>query len=187
MKRSSFIFTILALLAVSCQNSGSPEELQERVIASPEFAALAEAYQNRGSDQLQELEEKSRKLDQELAGLPPEEMQARQKEIDEERRVEQEKAQEKKKLLDERNRQIKALLAGEKKLSKSEFEEAVRQIDQSLGITQEVISPAKTQRIDEAMAALLEKFPKIKEQSATFIQDCLSAYKVQKAGRKKGE
>lgn len=160
MKKVSFFIAILAMAVVSCQNSADPEKLRERVLASSEFAALVEAYQSRGADLLQEK--------QSLQG---------------EGGQDQQKDQEAKKIMEERNRQIRALLSGEKKLSKEEFEEAVSQIDESLGATPEMLLPVRTQRMKAAMAALMEKFPGIKEQKASFIQDCLSVYREQKAGK----
>ena len=85
--------------------------------------------------------------------------------------------------MEERNRQIRALLSGEKKLSKEEFEEAVSQIDESLGATPEMLLPVRTQRMKAAMAALMKKFPEIGEQKPSFVQDCLSAYKERKPGK----
>ena len=157
MKRALSLIAILATIVVSCQNSTDPEKLREQVLASSEFAALVEAYENRGVDLLNE-------------------MQSLQGESDE-------KEQETKKIMEERNRQIRALLNGEEKLSKEEYEAAVSQIDESLGTTPEMFLPARTERMKAAMAALMKKFPEIGEQKASFVQDCLSAYKERKPGK----
>ena len=150
MKRIISIIADLVLIGVSCQNSADPQKLREKVMASPEFAALVDAYENRSNDLVNE-------GGQAVTSFKAEE--------------------EQKKLIDERNRQIRALLASEKKPSREEFEEAVREIDQSLGITTEMVTPAKTRRMKEALAALLEKFPEIREQNADFVKNCLAAQK----------
>lgn len=167
---------LLALLAFSCQDSAGSTELQQEVLASPEFAAFAEAYQNRGADLVKERQEESRKAEEELAGLDTKEKMERREKMAQQRRAEQEKEQEMKKPLDERNKKISSLLSGEKKLSPEELKAAIREIDRSLGITQEMLVPARTQKMKAALAALMDRFPEIKEQEATFLKDCLEAY-----------
>ena len=133
MKRALSFIAILATIIVSCQNSVDPEKLREQVLASSEFAALVEAYENRGVDLLNEMKS--------LQGES------------------EEKKQEAKKIMEERNRQIRALLNGEKKLSKEEYEAAVSQIDESLGATPETFLPAITELMKSSMAALMKKLP----------------------------
>lgn len=179
MKRSIAVVAILAIIGFSCRNSVDPEKLRESVLSSREFAAFAEAYKNRGADLMAEKQEEGRKLQEELEKLPPEERKARREKVEEERKAEAQKEQEKQKLMGERNRRVSALLKSDKKLTKEEFGEAVSRIDEELGINPEVATPARTRRMKEAMAALLEKFPEIREQGADFLKDCLEAYKRQ--------
>lgn len=179
MKRSLFIAAILSLAAFSCQESVDPVKLKEQVLASREFAAFVEAYENRGADLMNEKKEESQKLLQELENLSPEEKKARREKAEAARQAEAEKERQNRRLMEERNHRIKILLAGEKKLSKTEFEAAVREIDTELSISPEVAMPARTRRMKEAMASLLDKFPGIREQGADFIKDCLSDYKAQ--------
>ena len=179
MKRSLFIVAILSLAAFSCQESVDPGKLKEQVLASREFAAFVEAYENRGTDLMNERKEENQKMMQELENLSPEEKKARREKAEEARKAEEEKEKQNRRMMEERNHRIKILLAGEKKLSKTEFEEAVREIDIELGISPEVAMPARTSKMKEAMAALLEKFPAIRDQGADFIKDCLSDYKAQ--------
>ena len=54
MKRIISIIAVLVLIGVSCQNSADPQKLREKVMASPEFAALVDAYENRSNDLVNE-------------------------------------------------------------------------------------------------------------------------------------
>ncbi|MCO6491120.1 MAG: hypothetical protein J5I98_22065 [Phaeodactylibacter sp.] len=178
MNKSLFVLAmaLLGLISFSCQESGGSAELQQEVLASPEFSAFVAAYQSRGADLVKERQEQSRKAEEELANLDTREKIERREQMAQQRRAEQEKEQEMKKPLDERNKKISSLLSEEKKLSPEELKAAIREIDRSLGITQEMLVPARTQKMKTALADLMNRFPEIREQEATFLKDCLDAY-----------
>ncbi len=181
MKNPILFIALLAVAALSCQNSPdqNAEKLRRKVVASPEFAALVEARKNKATDLVREMEEERRRFQQELEGLTPEEQRQRREERAKEREAQQQEQQKKKELMEERNRQIRALMRSEEKLSKEVFEEAVRKIDESLGITAEITAPAGTASLNAAMKALMDKFPAISEQDANFIPSCFEAYEAQ--------
>ncbi len=173
------MMAVLVFAILSCQQSVDPEELKERVLSSAEFAEFEEAYRNRGADLMEEKQAERRKFREELEGLSPEEKKERRKALEQQQQEEEQREKENWRLMNERNNRINALLKGEKKLTEEDFKEAVRQIDLELGIGPEATIPARTQRMKAAMAALLEKFPGIREQGADFIKDCLEASEAQ--------